>query len=415
MAFTDKLGPGLIFAAAAVGTSHIVQSTRAGAAFGLTLGGLILLICVLKYPLFRFAVDYAAITGENLVQGYARHSRALVVLMFLASAIEAVAAVAGVSLVTTSILLWTLGAEANVIGAAIGVLCFTALLVIVGRYRTLERVTAVLVVVFSVLTVAVTLASIPSLAPDPGAWFSPFPLNSANFSFAIAVSGWMPIGNTAAIMLAAWILARRRLFPVSLADARFDFNTGYWTSVSLAFCFLLLGTAMLHGSGTQVPDASGAFVTTFVELYTRTTGEGLALVVSILALSVMFSTLLAIVDGFPRLIAEFIAVLRHGADGGASETGRSDAGPYLGAMLAVVGSAGVLLYVFLDSFADFIDLVTIIGFLAAPVVALANQLVVTGHNVPADLQPGRTLRIWNVITVGVLTLATLGFLYFRFL
>ena len=90
-----RFGPGLIFAAAAVGTSHIVQSTRAGAGYGLTLGLLILLVCLLKYPLFRFAADYAAATGENLVRGYGRRGRLLVLVMFITSAIEAVAAMAG--------------------------------------------------------------------------------------------------------------------------------------------------------------------------------------------------------------------------------------------------------------------------------------------------------------------------------
>ena len=33
----SKLGPGLLFAGAAIGVSHLVQSTRAGADFGLSL------------------------------------------------------------------------------------------------------------------------------------------------------------------------------------------------------------------------------------------------------------------------------------------------------------------------------------------------------------------------------------------
>ena len=35
----QKLGPGLLFAGAAIGVSHLVQSTRAGADFGLGLLG----------------------------------------------------------------------------------------------------------------------------------------------------------------------------------------------------------------------------------------------------------------------------------------------------------------------------------------------------------------------------------------
>ncbi|MFH1568216.1 MAG: divalent metal cation transporter, partial [Gemmatimonadota bacterium] len=69
---STKLGPGLLLAAAAVGTSHLVQSTRAGAEYGLTFALPIVLVCLLKYPVFRFAAVYAAATGNTLIEGYAR-------------------------------------------------------------------------------------------------------------------------------------------------------------------------------------------------------------------------------------------------------------------------------------------------------------------------------------------------------
>ena len=53
-----RLGPGLMLAAAAVGVSHLVQSTRAGADFGLSFVWLVILISFLKYPAFRFAVGH---------------------------------------------------------------------------------------------------------------------------------------------------------------------------------------------------------------------------------------------------------------------------------------------------------------------------------------------------------------------
>ena len=84
-------------------------------------------------------------------------------------------------------------------------------------------------------------------------------------------------------------------------------------------------------------------------------------------------------------------------------------------MVVIVGCAAGLLYLFLERFADFIDLVTITGFLAAPIVAYANQLVVTGSNVPAELKPGAALLRWNAIAVAALTAATLGFFYLRWL
>ena len=48
-----KLGPGLLFAGAAIGVSHLVQSTRAGADFGFGLLWALLISIILKYPFFQ--------------------------------------------------------------------------------------------------------------------------------------------------------------------------------------------------------------------------------------------------------------------------------------------------------------------------------------------------------------------------
>ncbi|MDY6888970.1 MAG: divalent metal cation transporter, partial [Pseudomonadota bacterium] len=44
------LGPGILMATAAIGGSHLVASTQAGALFGWQLFWLILVVNVLKYP-----------------------------------------------------------------------------------------------------------------------------------------------------------------------------------------------------------------------------------------------------------------------------------------------------------------------------------------------------------------------------
>ena len=48
------LGPGILMATAAIGGSHLVASTQAGALFGWQLFWLIVVVNVLKYPFFRF-------------------------------------------------------------------------------------------------------------------------------------------------------------------------------------------------------------------------------------------------------------------------------------------------------------------------------------------------------------------------
>ena len=68
--FFKKLGPGILFAGAAIGVSHLVQSTKAGADFGLGLIWALILVNLFKFPFFQFGPRYASATGESLLSGY---------------------------------------------------------------------------------------------------------------------------------------------------------------------------------------------------------------------------------------------------------------------------------------------------------------------------------------------------------
>ena len=65
-----SLGPGLLFASTAIGTSHLVLSTRAGAHHGLIFIWIILAALILKYPFYEFGPRYANATGYSLLKGY---------------------------------------------------------------------------------------------------------------------------------------------------------------------------------------------------------------------------------------------------------------------------------------------------------------------------------------------------------
>ena len=403
----ERLGPGLLFAAAAVGTSHLVQATRAGAAYGLTLGLLIVAICVLKYPLFRFAADYAAATGETLVAGYARRGTGLVWVMFAVSAIEAVAAVAGVSLVTAGIATWLFAIDAADVVVTLGMLLLTAVIVGAGRYRLLESFTTLFVALFSVLTVIATIISLPALATIDGGAIGTFALSRANLSFATAVSGWMPIGNTASIMLAAWVLAKQaESGQRGLTAARFDFNLGYAISSVLALCFLVMGSAVLFGRDVSMPGGGAQCAATCTDMFAGAGGAWSRLLVAAAALAVMYSTLLAVLDGFPRMMQGFLAALGWHRQ-------EPDRSGFLMLLTIIVTCAGAFLVFFLSSFTAFIDLVTITGFVAAPVVAWANYAAITGDNVPPAARPGSGLRRFHLAAISALLVASASFLYLR--
>src|SRR5210317_2290285 len=79
-----KLGPGLLWAGAAIGVSHLVQSTRAGANYGFALVWAVLLANLFKYPAFEFGPRYAAATGKSLLHGYSDLGKwAMAIFMFM--------------------------------------------------------------------------------------------------------------------------------------------------------------------------------------------------------------------------------------------------------------------------------------------------------------------------------------------
>ena len=403
-----RLGPGLLFAATAVGVSHLVQSTRAGAEFGLTLLVLILVACAVKYPAFRFGAEYAALTGRTVLSGYERQGRWLLALILLATVIEGVGVVPAVTLVTVGLGMNLLGAQVDPIIATVAMVFAASIVLLVGRYRVLENITRVFVALFAIMTVLATLAAIAGINPgQPLA--APFELKESNLFFSVSVAGWMPIGLGGSIFLSAWVIARGRISgqPVTPRVALFDFHVGYIMSLVLAFCFLLMGTVVLLGREVGMAGSSAAFAAQFVGIFTEVIGQWTELVVSVAAITVMLSTVLAVVDGFPRVYANVVTKLASGAGVPSEER------LYRGFLWFQIVTSGVVLYALPRSFGAFIDFITAVGFLTGPVVAFMNHRIMFCGEIPPDRQPPQWIRYWSVAGTTILAVIFPIYLYFR--
>ena len=73
-----------------------------------------------------------------------------------------------------------------------------------------------------------------------------------------------------------------------------------------------------------------------------------------------------------------------------------------------------LLATFLTSFTRFIDLTTTLGFVMAPIYAFLNHRAMVGAEVPAAYRPGDGLKLWSLCSLVILTLASVIYLYVRF-
>ena len=139
--FLKKLGPGILFAGAAIGVSHLVYSTRAGTYFGIGLIWALLLVNLFKYPFFQYGPRYANATGENLLEGYKKLGKnilhfyiliSLATMFTIQSAVTIVTAVIASALTNDiiSVEIWTV-----IILAA----CFFLLYLTAGQSKTKLR------------------------------------------------------------------------------------------------------------------------------------------------------------------------------------------------------------------------------------------------------------------------------------
>jgi len=413
------IGPGLLMAGAAVGVSHLVQSTRAGAEYGLLLLPLVLLACLLKYPFLEFGPRYAAATGENLLVGYRRIGRWALALFALITIFTMFIIQAVVTVVAAGLAGLVFGIDATPATLSAGILFACLVLLTIGNYRGLDLAMKMIVAALTVSTLAaVSLAfgsgiewsGLSGLERAPQIW------TAAGFAFLLALVGWMPIPLEVAAWHSLWTQERARETgqPPSLRNAVFDFRLGYIGATLLAVAFLLLGALLMYASGVGFADSAVGFSAQLVDLYAGTLGEWSRPLIAIAALTTMFSTTLAVTDAYPRVLSALVAVARHGPD---DPRARKPHDPmvYRVALAMVIAGALMILYLAGNRFKQLIDLATTISFLSAPILAWLTLRVVTDDHMPSAARPGPFLLTLAWTGIAFLTLFSLIWLAWRIL
>jgi Mn2+/Fe2+ NRAMP family transporter len=410
------LGPGVVMAGAAVGVSHLVQATRAGADYGYLLLPLILLTCLFKYPFLEFGPRYAAATGESLVAGYRRMGGWVLGAFLLVTLGTMFAVMASVTLVTAGIAGHLFGTFLSSFQWSLVVLGLCAGLIVVGRYRALDRTMKAVMAVLALLTLAaVALALVGGPQGDPE-HLRPELWTAAGFAFVIALMGWMPIPLDVAVWHSLWTLERRDEtgHRPRVRDAVTDFNLGYAAATLMAVLFLVLGATVMYGTGEASPEGGVAFAARLIDLFGRSLGEWSVGLIGAAALVTMFSTTLAVTDGFPRVLGAIARELGQARTGDATvaaghlEPGHPEAGsrsPELVGLAVVAAGALLVLSVMSERFTQMIDFATILSFLTTPLLALFNLWLLTGSHTPVEARP----PVWLVALARTGVLFLTGF------
>ncbi len=395
-----QLGPGLLFAASAIGVSHLVQCTRAGASYGLAMLVIILAANAAKYPAFRYGAAYTADTGFSLVESFRRQGRWALGVFTAVFFVAVFISQAAVTLVTAGLLKAGAGVSMPASELSVLILVVTAVILAVGRYHLLDIIIKVLMAALFVATVLAAILAVPFVDFSGTPWL-PADLTLPTVMFIAALAGWMPAPLDAAVMQSMWTAAKagdqhRR---IGAAEARFDFHVGYLGTVLLAVCFMVLGAGIMHGADEQFADSAGGFAAQVIALYTRTLGDWSWPLIATAAFATMYSTVLTAMDGFARIMPAVVLRWRSAEVAGQNDvSGR----PYLLSLLTLTIGGGIVVTQLLDSFRLLVTVATTLSFLTAPFIAWLIHRAITSPEVSVQVRPSGIMHAWSLAGVGVL-------------
>ncbi|MDP5082146.1 MAG: divalent metal cation transporter [Winogradskyella sp.] len=388
-----KLGPGLLFAGAAIGVSHLVQSTRAGADFGLGLLWALLLVNLFKYPFFQFGPRYASATGESLLEGYLKLGKGVLIAYFVLSLGTMFTIQTAVTIVTaglansffgdvsflnfgytsiTSVEIWTV------------IILFICLIILfIGKYSTLDKLIKVIILALTISTlVAVSFAftefdnviSLTQVLPE----------NTTEIAFLIAFMGWMPAPLDISVWHSIWAIEKKKDDGhFSPKDALLDFNIGYAGAIILGIAFVCLGYFVMFNTGETFSDKAGVFANQLIDLYTKSLGNWAYIIIGIAALTTMFSTTITTLDASPRAMARSLELL----------TKKTVEKGYLIWILVLTFGTLIIFFAFASEMGILIKIATILSFITAPFYAIVNYKLISSKHTPKHWRPSIKLHV----------------------
>jgi len=379
-----KLGPGLLFAGAAIGVSHLVQSTRAGADFGFGLIWALVLIHIVKYPFFQFGPRYATATGESLLDGYKKLGKGVLTTYFILNFATMFTIQAAVTIVTAGLAANLFGITTNPViwSIIITLICF--LLLIIGKYKLLDNLMKLIIITLTISTlVALTIAYFNTNTTVN--FTQILPKGSIEVGFLIAFLGWMPAPLDVSIWQSLWAIEKQKdkTIKFNTKQAIFDFNIGFAGTLFLGTFFVSLGALIMFNSNETFSSSAVQFSQQLIELYTKNLGSGMYIFIAAAAFTTMFSTTLTTLDASPRAMTKTFDLL----------TNKSYKNMYwFWISFLAIGTITILLF-FMSEMGVLIKIATILSFLTAPFYAIINFLLISGKHTPKQWRPSTPLKL----------------------
>ena len=420
-----SLGPGIILAGAAIGGSHLLSSTTAGARFGFSLVGLILITNLLKYPFLLVGTRFTSSTGKSLLEGFKERNSFYLPLFLIVSLITGTFTIAAVSFVT-GVLLTNIPIFSSfpAMDLSIAVLAVSGMILILGKYKALDSLSKFLVTLLTFLTLFAVLSllfkgsmneSLNKSLFDPD--ISPWKIS--NLVFLIPLMGWMPCPVELCVWPSLWMFSKAKDsdYKPNVKEAEFDFNLGYIITVITAIFFLTLGAITMYGTGGEMLSGSGvSFAQKLIFLYTQSIGDWSKWIIIPASFAAMFSTTITCLDAYPRSISAIQGLLK-GTDFGHLDS-KTERRRFQNWMIVHIFASFIALFIARSGgigVKDFVFAAMTGSFLTAPLFAWMAMDTINSDLVPVESRYGSFLRTLCWIGLIFLTLFSLLFVANSFL
>ncbi|ASV29456.1 NRAMP family divalent metal transporter [Maribacter cobaltidurans] len=402
-----NLGPGLLFASMAIGTSHLVLSTKAGAQYGWIMIIPIILANIFKYPFFEFGVRYTSVTNKTLIEGYLNRGKGYLWFYAFITLFSTFTILAALYTVTAGLfinLFKITGVSLSMV--ALGLFVFISVLLIVGKYKFLEISLKFVVSILFIALIVTTGLVLFNGQTIPVENFEPTPIfNEVGILFLIGLMGWMPTTVEASSWISLWSIEKwKTQEKPTLKESLQDFNIGYFLTGLLAIFFMLIGWFTLYGTNTILSDNAVSFADQVVQLFTTHIGPWAYIFIAISAFATMFSTCMTAHDAVSRVSLDILDLLF--PKKGTLQTKLSFAITVI--LLAIINY--VVIAAFAANMGNLVALATFVSFVVAPLIGYMNLKNVMSSDVSPEFRPNKSLQILTYL--GILFLSLFSVYYF---
>lgn len=360
----------------------------------------------MKYPTFLIGALYTQVTGESVVSGYAKISRYSLLVVGLGFLSVMFTVVSAVSMLGSGILIETFSLGVDILPVSIVLIIISTLSVRYFSFSTFQNFMKYVFLLLTILTLGILVFSLTQfqscfVISD----LFEFDFAKEDIFFIAALVGWMPAGLDLPMMHSQWVLENKS--SNDEYDVVQDFNFGYLSTTILAIIFLLIGVIFFYGQDIEFSTSAVGFSKQLLDVYREVMGDYAGIPVGLTLFLAIFSSLIVVIDGFPRVLSEVIYEWKN------LKAPQTSIHKYRSLCVWFQAFGAIaLLFIFTSSLTQMVDFATTISFLLAPIFVYLNHKLISVGELISRGQKTKVFYWWSLLGVISFTTFTIFYIFF---